>query len=273
MTGTVPPPRFRVSSASWSGSSYTVISVTDNPVRWWAGRETVLISAGAGVVLVCRVLGVSRGNSTTAILLLSEADTSTTLLGLVVYLSRLAPVIWCTLALSVMFVASEAGDRSTARSWGLRYLAGLGVAVVLTPLSDILGILVFGGLIGLLSWLLSSDPGKRRTSLRWLARVTVPLFVTGIGLVALFNPRPWLPAERIAPRHGPALTGYVLNESPDTVVVLRDDNRAVVRLDPATISSRAFCALEAPRTGDHRQSLLTLVLNDEAAYPMCPGHS
>jgi hypothetical protein len=77
---------------------------------------------------------------------------------------------------------------------------------------------------------------------------------------------PWLPAERIDRDGGPSFTAYVLNESENELVVLRETDRAVVVIPSEQNPRRALCI---PKVGPWKQSLLARML--KARYPPCPS--
>jgi hypothetical protein len=263
--------------------------VTETLAHSWTGREPLLISAAAAGVLVCRLIGVSHGDSTTSILLLSTANASTTFLALVIVVGQLAPCFWCAWAMSEVIAATIAAHWATARKWELRYLAGLCVALVLTPMLLTFGLGIMGVYLWLVvkllarwsrSWRWPSGGGKvlnmaptadQRRGMQWSIRGVGILFLAVFFGFALFNTRPWLPAERFAPSQGPVFTAYVLRESPESLVVMRDNSRTVVRIDPATIKARTFCTTRSPETGVLWQSLITLLLHDATRYQKCPS--
>jgi hypothetical protein len=100
----------------------------------------------------------------------------------------------------------------------------------------------------------------------------------GLLVIVLFGSPPWLPTERIDGPTGP-ITGYVLADGNDELIVLQDSPRIVVRL-PAAETKRAYCTRpakdqDAPLTRfvNSGRPLLFVVSDspDAAAYPRCPA--
>lgn len=53
----------------------------------------------------------------------------------------------------------------------------------------------------------------------------------------------WLPPEAITLKSGQSFTGYVLADDGSWLVVLRNDNRAVIYYPPADVTSRQVCQI------------------------------
>jgi hypothetical protein len=87
-------------------------------------------------------------------------------------------------------------------------------------------------------------------------------FIAMFGLIffLVFEDSPWLPAERIDHEDQKAFAGYVLNESDNDLVVLRAQDRHVIRLNVDKIESREIC----------RMSSGWRVFNTGDDYETCP---
>ena len=82
---------------------------------------------------------------------------------------------------------------------------------------------------------------------RYLATHFVPIylaFISVLVLVGLLFAPMWLPAERIETRSGTDLVGYVLSTDDASIVVMRESDRALVRLELSELLGQAFCSVE-----------------------------
>jgi hypothetical protein len=77
----------------------------------------------------------------------------------------------------------------------------------------------------------------------WVVILCAVLVVSGFG--ALLLRRPVLPAEELSMPKRPVLVGFVLQQTDDSIVVLRERDRQVVRVPSA--SSRQLCELPLPQ--------------------------
>lgn len=83
------------------------------------------------------------------------------------------------------------------------------------------------------------DKSRRTRSRAPKILLAIVVYNVGFALWSLLDDRPWLPAERLVPASGAEITGYVLQADADGMVVLKDDQRRVVRI--AGTISRSLC--------------------------------
>jgi hypothetical protein len=91
--------------------------------------------------------------------------------------------------------------------------------------------------------------------------------VAAVVYGGLTLPRPWVPAEQITLKNGPAQTGYVLGADNDRLTVLWARSRKVELVDVSDVLARAICE----ETG--RVSTLPQLLEPHTVkatnYPRC----
>jgi hypothetical protein len=104
----------------------------------------------------------------------------------------------------------------------------------------------------------------RARATRYLVRALV---LVAIGIFVWSSFAPWLPAERIETRRDGPFTGYVLDQSDEGLVVLRDRDRVVLVLGPDEEPTRILCD---PTTGQWVSTPLELIAGHR--YPACPDN-
>lgn len=102
---------------------------------------------------------------------------------------------------------------------------------------------------------------KRNTGVVVGAMMLMVLVILGSSLTV-----PWLPTERISADDTEAFTAYVLDESEDSLVVLRASDRAVILIPTDEKPRRTLCVVKAE---GWKQSLLSDLRPE--AYPTCPS--
>jgi hypothetical protein len=105
---------------------------------------------------------------------------------------------------------------------------------------------------------------ERRVS--FLQRGTLLVFGVGADL-EFFLPTPWLPPQRIGLNDGTVSVGYVIRDTDDTLLLLRDEQRDVVSIPAADVDSSGYCSTRR-NTPAFLASLLELATS-YVSYPDC----
>ncbi len=109
-----------------------------------------------------------------------------------------------------------------------------------------------------------SEHARGRESVILVGAMTVVI----TWLVVAGSGRLWLPAEVFTLAGGEEVVGYALSDSDGSVVVVREDDRSLIRLDLDELSSRSYCRVDSedPRT------MLNVVLGQEQPDTrLCPA--
>lgn len=111
---------------------------------------------------------------------------------------------------------------------------------------------------------------KRRTPReaprRWEATVAVAIGAVTLWLIVLASDQPWLPAQRLTLASGEPIVGFVVAEEEDSITVMRDSDRVVVRIPSREVSDRAYCTLD---DRDPRPLPVLLLSRERPEYPKC----
>ncbi|MGC5263229.1 hypothetical protein ACPXCO_19590 [Streptomyces cyaneofuscatus] len=86
----------------------------------------------------------------------------------------------------------------------------------------------------------------------------------------LGNDRPWFPAEEVGLKGGGREIGYVVNSSDSWTTILRERERAVVRIRSELIMSRDLCSTSG-RDEINTKTLWRITLDQKAVYKKCPS--
>ncbi|UIZ12016.1 hypothetical protein [Streptomyces sp. R527F] len=86
----------------------------------------------------------------------------------------------------------------------------------------------------------------------------------------LSNDRPWFPAEQVELKGGGREVGYVVNSSDSWTTILRERERAVIRIRSELIVSRALCSASG-RDEINTKTLWRITLDQNAVYKKCPS--
>lgn len=212
--------------------------------------------------LAITLFGVSHGDLDTAFEVLRSSGTGTMALGIAI---RWVPVL-LALGMIALLVLSQHRPTQVREMWFVAVLAApillvsaIGIALFVLP------VLVFGPLL----WRKDLEdresvqaPRLRRGGLSALA-----VFGGLIVLVLLADDRMWLPSEVIETDTG-SVTGYVLTQQDSELVVLRESDRAVVRLASTSVRRRQICSLYYPAPFVERTPL-DLINRGGPDYPRC----
>jgi hypothetical protein len=208
-------------------------------VDWYtAEHPALLVSLIAAAAVVGKVLLVARGDVGTALGLVG-AGIPEILLGVaIVY----APVLTVYLVVAAVWWNAQ---RRTAIS-----VLTLAVATIAMLYVVPLGLIAVLGIAAVLVYSAARIPWLHRwESTSWAGRLGLhrPALIGWIivgslpGLV--FGPEVWLPPEELTVTGAPAFTGYVVEEDGPWTTVLREDTRAVLRLEADELTDRQACEL------------------------------
>lgn len=240
----------------------------------------LIVSVVVGTSIVIRVFASARYDPVTAMALVQAAGVGTVALG-----GLLASIPFFAFAAFFVFLVEAAKSFSTIGSseMSLRGLL-LGVGAAICALFMPVGLLVLAAFFCVVRgiwWILQRQRSGRGESGLGSARkkgtkpVAVALSVSlGVGFVLLtatYFGQPWVPSETIEVRNKDGFRGYVLTESKDEVVVLRDDSRRIVRIKKSELVKRSLCRGDVS-SGDG-VSLAALLVREPGGddYPSCPS--
>lgn len=198
------------------------------------------------------------GDKTTAYAILRYVGTADVIIASVVVLVPFA-VVWAMIWLIV-----QAVDQRDLHTYA-GFIAITGVTALAIAPPAVLVIAAGTGLLFIRSLVV------RRTDRATVQRaILFVLLLVSASLIAYRDV--WLPPE-IIKTDGSVHVGYVLNDDdPASLVVLRHDNRQVIRIATAAVETRSFCEIRPSgpdwfnRTFD---TPLPALLRKEADYPEC----
>ena len=229
------------------------------------------ITGAVFVTIGLRVLAASRGNVSTALSLLQNADPVEVVVGMGIQLLPWIPLLVASVLVYMRDTSTEAIDTNRP-ALGFGYRAG-GVALIISSLLGpfhwiyVVG-LVVGALAILTGWALSrgstlfGDRGNR--SHHW-SRSALLALTAIVYLFLALSPTMWLPRERIMHGDGKGTVGYVLKSDFVATVVLTSRTRDVKHILTRTLDGREICVLEDPK----RPLLFRLFGGAQPEYPRC----
>lgn len=273
-----PPGRSVNTSSAAKGSD------TDDGRVPWSDRVhehlALIVSVVVGSSIVIRVFASARYDPVTAMALVQAAGVGTAALG-----GLLASLPVFAFGGFFLLLVDAAKSISAAPS-SERSLRGifLGAGAVICALLMPVGLLVLATLACAarsLQWLIQrrrpsrkrsdSDSAKKEPPKLVMAGVSIVLGLGSVQLVVAYFGQPWVPSETIDVRDKKDFKGYVLSESADEVVVLRDDSRRIVRIKKSELTKRSLCRGDLA-SGDGT-SLAALLVRESKGddYPECPS--
>jgi len=219
---------------------------------------TIWITATLFVIVIGRVLVVTRGDIPTALAVISTAGVATVIVNTV--LSTLGGIaLLIAYGILVISIAPLHTPKwSMARS--TLFMATILIGFLLAPIDTLPGTFGIFLLLAVLGFL--NQRSLKRPSTRRIRTPPAGLTIFTLGLVlgylliwqALWLAPVWLPAESVHTKTG-KIIGYVLSDSGDWVSVLTEEDRLVVRMKANTIESRTICQVALP-PGAPRQPTL-----------------
>jgi hypothetical protein len=221
-------------------------------------RQHVALVATAGIsgIAAFVLLIVARGDLTTALALLRYSSPAQVLLGTIL---AFLPVFLVLPFFIFLVHRTKSLEQETKPSRGCRadvvtVILLLIPAVVFVPL----GLTAFFQIA--IVWIAVSYLLRRQRSTGEVALVT---FIATIALSLFGGYRSvWLPLESVVTRSGEGITGYVLKDDAN-YIVLRQDDRVVVEVDADEVVARRLCASDTGR------SLYARVTGQQQAYERC----
>jgi hypothetical protein len=209
--------------------------------------------------LAVQLLSVSRGSTTTALTILQAAGTLDVAVGVAV-VSLPIVLVMISIWMGVMWVEQRQPLNQVGPGVAIVYF----FLVALTPWPLlVLAVPVFG-LVLIFQWLYRRYARPERPDS--MAPMILGSLVIFLVYAAVAPVRPWMPAEAVI-TDSDAVVGYVLFEVDEHMVVLRDSDRQVIRLDRSPSMIRLFCDVEGTFSG---RRLLDVVSRDnQPTYPRC----
>lgn len=232
-------------------------------LRFTRQHPTLLATAALSVVVVLKLIVVSRGSLTTAEALLTSAGPVT--IGLGILLTLFPAILFILTLKSILDWVDLLRGAVTFGSWHLVSVWLLMLDVYfLTPL-QLLMVVLLAMLFIAIGWL--SERGARKQpnyKERPYGADHVNVIVLMLALFFLDSSL-WLPAERLT--HGDPSTvvvGYVVQADSDWVSILRESDSHVLKLRMSTIHSRELC-----RLGEDTSRSFATAFNKPPEYPLC----
>jgi hypothetical protein len=203
--------------------------------------STVVISIG-----VLQILALAAYNSVSARAIVQYYGAVQLATLLVVQLAPMLALLAGTITAAWVIMQRIEGRR--VPSW-TAVLAAVAALIILSSI-PILGLGIWLALtlvsaaLGQLAW--------KRVQPSWIVFFFVTLVLS--TFLALLQRQPVLPLEEVSVPKRPVLVGYVLQQADDSIVVLRERDRQVVRV-PSTGASRQLCEAPPPQVRGPLQRL------------------
>jgi hypothetical protein len=261
----------------------------------WRNHLALLVSAASVFFVVIRILVVSHFDITTARALVGAQGAFDIAVASLVPLASLIPL---TSALVWLRLRMVGGRQPLGPSKAPTLVASLAIVVSLLLLPPIVVVVIPLSVITsvpTVAWVrhwqqrrganqapATSPYGRQLESERRLKDVT--LFVRMIAVVVVtlvtVSPDPWVPTEKVTTTSGQEIVGSVMKEADSQLVILRDKDRAVIRLKGATVIRRSICVTSRPPriktfdlpdwvTRDVALASVIFFYNEVPDYPRC----
>jgi len=217
--------------------------MTDERVPFWREHLGLAITGIVFLGFLIRLTVVSHTNQTTALTILQHTSPSAALFGLASAI--VAPLTMGVLGGGAYAYAYLGLVRDAEFPW-LRWAYVVGAAIAIAfAVSAVFG--AAGLLLATASLVFESRRRKGphdATEISPSRSIMVPVILTITGYLVL-NDRMWLPAERVLLTDGTVVVGYVLDRD-DTLTILRDADRVVVRQRVDHVTGETYCTNQAP---------------------------
>jgi hypothetical protein len=227
----------------------------------WTEHLPLLVAGAVTTLTALRLVRVSHFNAETALAVLSLSGTANVLLSV---LLQTLPTFIAGAGVGLFVAARERGFKVH----DLVVTAVL-LAFLLVPWQVLLGVLA----LGVLDWLVNGRRGRRAVEQGRPAPVGAdrPVVYGFLLMMILLLPNAmWLPMEAVSVDGKKPTVGYVLHSGGDGLVLLRDDNREVVRLGQSGELERTYCETDDEGWTWDGASVLSLFMSeDQPRYPDC----
>lgn len=224
----------------------------------------LFVTAVVFAMFTLRLLAVSYGSTTTALIVLQQSAPATVMAGLATTVGVPLALGWLVGRLIVLF-EHAAGDDRDSRWVALAYLLACCLAIALI-VSWFLGVLAVAYAL-FSSWLTRRRQPRAHSPALRSPLMYVPLLLTAVAVVV--SDRMWLAPEKVTYNSGSADVGYMLDADEASLVVLRDKDRVVLRLPVANVATREYCTQAANSPWWLRP--LYQVTRSQPRYPKCPA--
>jgi hypothetical protein len=246
-------------------------------------EHSALIATLASAALIAgRLLAISRFDVNTAATILQQAGVGTAVAGTALTLLPVALVVaTCSVAV-LAFLDATLLHLPVKADLLLVFLASATLCLAPAELAAVCAgiVIVIAGLGTVARRKRYAVDIRRMLAESRLLRAQTILLGVVIGLAPIVLQRPWLPVQAVSLRDGSTAVGYVLGESEGQMVLMSDQDRSIVFLDPQKIRQREICA-GPPRTAGAvrampqitvQRSVLGWLLwgDDVPRYPACP---
>lgn len=226
---------------------------TGSSLPRWTDHSAIILSVGAGVLVVLRFTSVAHADLTTASAILAEQGTGSVLFGTMIWILPVLPLVIL-------------GGFVVPAFFELPFSAGVKTPLVVASLVCLLGSLLllpwplaivslmmpfFVGLAVVARMLVKAGQGHPEIArvlrpagrfVHWYAVVLQVGFLAYFVVLVGLSDRPWFPSEQISTSVGPAFTGYVLGEDGTDIVVMDGKTRFVARLPKSNLMGRFYCS-------------------------------
>jgi hypothetical protein len=225
----------------------------------------LVVTGGVFVTIGLRVLAASRGDVSSALALLQNADPVEVVVGMGIQLLPWLPLLVASI---VVYLRDASSEEEGPSKTGFTFKVA-GVALIT---SSLLGpfhwVYVLGLGVGIAVLCFGLEHARRESESRrrmhtWSRHVLIVL-TTIVYLLLALSPTMWLPRERIAHREERTV-GFVLKSDFVATVVLTSRTRAVKHILTSDLEGREICVLKEPE----RPLLFRLIGGAEEDYPRC----
>jgi hypothetical protein len=245
-------------------------------------RSALIVTLASAALIAGRLLAISRFDVNTSATILQVAGVGTAVAGTALTLLPVALVVTTCGVAVLAFVDQTLLRLPVKADLLLVFMASATLCLAPAELALVCAgiVLIIAG-IGIAATKKGYAVDIRRTLAESrLLRVQTILLGIVIALAPIVLQRPWLPVQALSLRNGSTAVGYVLGESQGEVVVMYDQDRSIIFLNPVEIRHHEICA-GPPRTAGAiravpqitvQRSVLGWLLwgNDVPRYPACP---
>jgi hypothetical protein len=209
-----------------------------NPLLSFArANVALLVPVVAALIFVIRCVAVARGDGLTAYSLIATTTIGDAIRALAFFIIELGLVL--NALVLIIVVGRRAKLDLTNAGLAAASLASFIAATYLPgpPSWDDVGILIAIALANLIR----GFAGDGRIDLRSLALFAIFAAVIIFASLSIVDDTFWLPRERLVFQNEAPFTGYVLKESGDYLVILKDKPRVIIERKKETLDDRDFC--------------------------------
>ena len=234
--------------------------------------------------MVARLLLISGYNYETSVTLLATQGTATVIFGSLLGVTYVIPTA-CFLALAFVGLREQFETGTVETGVVVAYYVLGTLAVVTSPLVIAGAIAVAMAIITVEVVRAAREGHQGRAvptpndlladSMRYTryaaGRNILVLWAMVVGVQVLVTAPPWMPAERVevdGETETRPIVGYILEDTDEEIVVLRDSPREVVRLSSAQGFTRTYCETHAEFWHMAGRPLIAF-LSPEPQYPAC----